>query len=76
MGMEDEAKIFLITIVQTVSLLILWMLVNIIIGIKLKLGLFEGTPSFKNYVYYIVFIVSFFFLLKYFIKKWKKVKTF
>ena len=74
MGMEDETKDFLVTIVQTVAMAILWMLVNVIVGIKMKYGLFDTTPSLKNYTYYFFFLLSFFFLVKYFIRKWKNIK--
>ena len=76
MGMENDAKDFLITIMQTASLLLLWMMLNVILGIYFKLGLFDQSPSLKNYIYYSLFAVSLFFLIKHFIKKWKKVKHF
>ena len=74
--MEDETKVFLVTIMQTASLMILWMLVNVIVGIKMKFGLFDDAPSVKNYIYYIVFLISFFFLAKYLVRKWSRVKKF
>ena len=74
--MEPEAKDFLIAIMQTASLLIIWMLANVIIGIRFKLGLFEDAPTLKNYIYYAAFLISLFFLVKHLIKKWKKVKHF
>ena len=76
MGMEDDTKDFLVTIAQTASLLILWMLVNVVVGIRMKMGLFDGEPSLKNYIYYAAFLVSFFFLGRYLVRKWKKVKHF
>ena len=74
--MEDDTKDFLVAIVQTASLLILWMLVNVIIGIRLKLGLFRGQPSLNNYIYYFFFLLSFFFLARHLVRKWKKIKHF
>jgi len=76
MGMENDAKDFLIAIMQTASLLLLWMMLNVILGIYFKLGLFDQSPSLKNYIYYTLFVVSLFFLIKHFIKKWKKIKHF
>ena len=72
MGMEDDTRIFLITIMQTVSLLILWLLINIFVGLYLQYGLFENAPSLKNIIYYTVFIAGCFFLFKHVKKKWKK----
>ena len=68
MGMEDDTQLFLVTIMQTVSLLILWLLINIFVGLYLKFGLFDESPSLKNILYYIVFIIGCFFLFKH-IKK-------
>lgn len=75
MGMEDDTRLFLVTIMQTVSLLILWLLTNIFLGLYLKLGLFENTPSLTNFIYYIVFLTGCFFLFKHIKKKWSKVST-
>jgi hypothetical protein len=74
MGMEDDTRLFLVTIMQTVSLLILWLLINIFVGLYLKFGLFENSPSVKNFIYYIVFITGCFFLYKHIKKKWDKVE--
>ena len=74
--MEDDTKNFLVTIAQTASLLILWMLVNVVVGIRMKLGLFDDIPTWKNYLYYAALLISLFFLGKYLIRKWKKVKHF
>lgn len=73
MGMEDDTRLFLVTIMQTVSLLILWLLINIFVGLYLKFGLFENSPSFTNFIYYIIFIIGCFFLFKHVKKKWDKV---
>ena len=73
MGMEDDTQLFLVTIMQTVSLLILWLLINIFVGLYLKFGLFDESPSLKNFLYYAVFITGCFFLFKHIKKKWSKV---
>ncbi len=73
MGMEDDTQLFLVTIMQTVSLLILWLLINIFVGLYLKFGLFDECPSLKNFLYYAVFITGCFFLFKHIKKKWSKV---
>ena len=74
--MEDETRWFFIVIVQTVSSLVLWLLVNILCGLYFGLALFNGAPSLKNYIYYALALVSFIFLVKHFVKKWKTVKRF
>lgn len=74
MGMEDDTKDFLVLIMHTAALIIIWMMANVFIGIYLKLGLFEETPSLKNWIYYFVFLISLFFLFVHLRKKWRNVK--
>ena len=71
MGVEDETREFLILIVQTISTVILWMMINMLFGIYLKFGLFENAPTLKNYIFYALFLTSLFFMIKYFAKRWK-----
>lgn len=74
MGMEDDTRLFLVTIMQTVSLIILWLLINIFVGLYLKMGLFEDTPSLKNILYYILFSGGCYLLYRHIKKKWDKVE--
>ena len=74
MGIEDNTKQFLVLIVQTVSSLILWFLINILLGIYLKYGLFSSKPSVANMLYYLFFAIGSFLLIKYFKKRWKAVE--
>lgn len=68
--MEEETKNFLVLIMQTVSTVVLWMVINMFAGIYFKLGLFEGHPTLKNYIYYFFFLLSIYLLIKYFRKRW------
>lgn len=74
--MEDDTRWFFIVIAQTVSSLILWMLVNILCGLYFGLALYNDAPSLKNYIYYAAAAASLIFLIRHFIKKWKTVKRF
>ncbi len=74
MGMEDDTRLFLVTIMQTVSLIILWLLINIFVGLYLKMGLFEDAPSLKNIIYYILFVGGCYLLYRHIKKKWDKVE--
>jgi hypothetical protein len=74
MGIENDAKDFLVVIVQTVSSLILWFLINILLGIYLQYGMFKGTPTLTNILYYLFFAVGCFLLFRYFKKRWRKIK--
>ena len=73
MGIENDAKNFLIIIVQMVSSIILWLMANIFFGIYLKFGMFEIAPNWKNYLYYLIFIIGSYLLYLYFKKRWKGV---
>ena len=72
--MEPEARAFLLLIVQTISMAMLWMLVNMTAGIYFNLAFFEGSPSIANIIYYIFFLITFALLILYFKKKWKGFK--
>ena len=69
--MEPDVKAFLLLIIQTISMGMLWLLVNMTAGIYFDLGFFEGTPSVWNILYYIFFIITLLLLIRYFRNKWK-----
>jgi hypothetical protein len=69
--MEPEVKAFLLLIIQTLSMALLWMLVNMTAGIYFNLAFFEKSPSLFNIIYYVFFLSTLFLLIKYFIKRWK-----
>ncbi len=71
MGMEPEMSEFLMRIVQTISMGMLWLLINMTIGIKFEFAFFEGRPTIGNYIYYLFFLASLGALIFYFHKKWK-----
>ncbi len=70
MGMEDDTRAFLVLIVNTIAWVLLWMIANVTVGIYLGYGFFEGSPSWKNIVYYILSIASFIFLIRRIKRKW------
>jgi len=72
MGMEDETRLFLTLIANTIAKVLLWMMANTFIGIYYGLGFFEGSPSWQNIVYYFAFVGSFVFLLLHLKKKWNR----
>ncbi len=71
MGMEDDTRAFLVRIMQTVSLVMLWMLVNVYIGIYKDYGFFEERPNWTNYLFYAFLIITFILLLRHLRRKWK-----
>jgi hypothetical protein len=69
--MEPDVKAFLLLIIQTISMALLWLLINMTAGIYFNLGFFEGSPSIWNMLYYIFFIATFVLLIRYLRRKWK-----
>lgn len=70
--MEPEVKAFLKLIVQCLSMLILWMLVNTYFGIKLGLLFLDEKITWWNGLYYACMVASFVWVLFYIRKKWKQ----
>jgi len=71
MGIEDETREFLVRIMNTVAIVLLWMMVNVFIGIFKGYAFFENKPDWRNYLYYAFLVTSFIFLLVYLKRKWK-----
>jgi hypothetical protein len=70
--MDEETKLFLKRIAESIGILILWMLLQITFGIYKNYGFFEGTPSWQNIAYYVFFIGTGIALYIHLTKKWKK----
>jgi hypothetical protein len=71
MGIEDDTRQFLLLIVNTIAIVLIWMIANMLAGIFFGLAFFEQKPDWKNILYYICFITSLFFLIKHLKNKWK-----
>jgi len=71
--MEDDMRAFFIRILQSISIILLWMLINIFTGIYKKLAFFDAMPDWKNILFYIFFIGSGIYVAIYLYKKWKGV---
>jgi hypothetical protein len=69
--MEPEVREFLIRIMQSISIGLVWLLVNMSIGIYYGFAFFEGSPTLGNYLYYVGFLLSLTWLIFYLKKKWK-----
>lgn len=72
--MEDETRAFLILIVNSIATVLLWMIANMVVGIYIGFAFFEGSPSWKNIVYYVIAFVTFILLIKRLRNKWKDVE--
>ena len=71
MGMEDETRDFLVRIMQTISIVLLWMMINVFIGIYKNYSFFEDRTDWTNYVYYVFLVFSFIILIIHLKRKWK-----
>ena len=69
--MESDTKAFLIKIMQTISIVLLWMLVNVFIGIYKDYAFFENRPNWTNYLFYGFFLVTLVVLILHLVRKWK-----
>lgn len=69
--MEPEIRAFLVRIANSIAMTLLWMLVNMIAGIRYNLAFFEGAPKWYNYLYYVCLIGSLVLLILYLKRKWK-----
>ena len=70
MGMENETRDFLVLIANSIALVLIWMILNVLFGIYLEWGFFTGKPGWKNILYYVFSISSLIFLVRRLIKKW------
>jgi len=71
MAMEDDTREFLVRILNTVAIVLLWMMANVFIGIYKGFAFFEDKPGWENYVYYVILVASFIFLVIHLKRKWK-----
>lgn len=71
MGMEEETRAFLTKILQTISIVLLWMMINVFVGIYKGLAFFEDKPDWTNYLYYAGFLISLVALIIHLKRKWK-----
>ncbi len=70
--MEPGIREFFKRIVTSLSLLILWMVINMTIGIKYNCAFFETNISWYNIVFYVWLVASLIVLIWLCIKIWKK----
>ncbi len=71
--MEDDTRGFLVLILNTISIVLLWMMLCVLFGIYLGYGFFEGRPDWKNIVFYCIFISTLYLLFRHLWKKWKHI---
>lgn len=71
-SIEPEAKTFLRKIAWSVFFGIVWMMVNMTLGIYYGLLFAENGLGIWNILYYIFFLGSLFVLIRYYLRTWKQ----
>lgn len=72
--MDPEVKKYFRKIVYSLSVGLLWLMINVTAGIYFGLGFVEGKLTAGNILFYIFFPASLLLMLLYFYKIWKKEK--
>lgn len=70
--MENDAKDFLLRVVRTLTSALLWLIVNVFIGIYMGWMFFYSKPTAGNYIFYIWMLGSLIALVFYFRKLWSR----
>ena len=70
--MEDDTRAFFVLIANSIALLLVWMIANILVGIYWGYAFFDNPPGWKNIVYYIISLTLFIFIARHIIRKWRK----
>lgn len=74
--MEPEVSAFLARIAKSISLILIWMLINTLFGVKKGYFFLDEKISTGHIIFYGWFIGSLFLLFWYIIKIWKKAPTY
>ncbi len=69
-AIDPETKAYLKRILNTVFIGLFWMMAQVVLGIFLEYGLLGESVSLPNVLYYAFFIITLFFLARYYIKIW------
>ena len=70
-GWDPDVKKFLIKVLNSLSLVLLWMIACATAGIYFQLGHINGGPLIYTILFYSVMMITLFLLLRYLFKIWK-----
>jgi hypothetical protein len=71
-SVEPDIKDFLKRIVYSVFLGLFWLMLAMTFGIYFGFLFVKDSISIGNIIFYLFFLVSFVFLMKFYLKTWKK----
>jgi hypothetical protein len=69
---DPDVKKFLLKVLNSVSLVLLWMMASATAGIYFELGYTNGKPLIYTILFYSVMVISLLFLVSYLYKTWEK----
>lgn len=68
---DPDVKKFLLKVLNSVSVVLLWMMACVTAGIYFKLGYTSGEPKIYIILFYLGLVITLFLLIRYLYKKWK-----
>ena len=71
-GWDPDVKEFLLKILNSISLVLIWMIACATAGIYFQLGYSNGKPVIYTIMFYLLMAVTLFLLLYQLYKTWKK----
>ena len=72
MGIEPEVRRFLSNIMFSIGIGLLWLIINITLGIFFGWMFFVKMPTVGNYIYYGWFVLSFAALIIILVRRWQE----
>jgi hypothetical protein len=73
-GWDPDVKKFLLKILNSISLVLMWMIASATAGIYFQLGYADGKPLIYTIIFYTAMVISLIFLIGYLYKSWKEGK--
>jgi hypothetical protein len=70
--MEPDIREFFKRLSLCIGLLVVWMMINMTIGVKLGYAFFDKSVQTGNIIFYIWVLLSFIVMVKLFFRIWKK----
>jgi membrane protein DedA with SNARE-associated domain len=70
-GMEPETKAYLKKVIKSFFVGAIWLLVLMTFGLFMGFGIVHDGWQWYNYAFYIFFVVSFVWMVRYYHRKWK-----
>ena len=71
MGMEDDTRDFLVRILNTIAIVLIWMLANVFFGFYKNYAFFISRPNWINFLFYFLSAASLVMLVIHLRRKWR-----